>query len=203
MIVFMETILIICLALGLAASCGLRVFLPMLVGSIAARLDWLELSGNFVWMESTPAIAVFAIATCVEIGSSYVPWLDHLLDSISVPASVIAGIVVSAAAFGDLDPTLKWSVATIAGGGSAGTIKLGIAGLRLGSSVLTLGFGNPVISTFEWIGALFLSILAIVLPILAALIALLLLGFLLRFAVRFVSRRLQRKQAALEGQKHG
>ena len=184
----MDTLLAICLAIGLAASCGLRVFLPMLVGSVAARFGWLELSEGFAWIESNPAIAVFAIATCIEIGSYYIPWLDNLMDSVSVPASVLAGILVSMAAFGDVDPTLKWSVSTIAGGSSAGLINLGMSGLRLGSSFLTAGFGNPVVSTLEWIGAFILSVLAILLPFLAAMIVLLLIWLLFKFAMRFLAR---------------
>lgn len=84
---------------------------------------------------------------------------------------------------------LKWSLAIIAGGGAAGTIKAGLAGIRLGSTLTTGGVANPIVSTFEWVSAIAMSVLAIFLPIIAALVAIALVAFFLRFAYGFVVRR--------------
>jgi hypothetical protein len=101
----------------------------------------------------------------------------------------VAGIVVVAACLYDMDPMLKWSLAIIAGGGTAAAVQTGTAGLRLGSTMLTGGVSNPVVSTLEWFASLVMSILALFLPILAAAVAVLLVVVLLRFAIRFVQRR--------------
>lgn len=183
-----ETIVLVCIGVGLAAACGFRVFVPMLILSITANADYVTLSEGFQWIGEWPAIAVFAVATVLEIGAYYLPWLDNLLDTISTPAAVIAGVVVAAACVYDMNPLLKWSLAVIAGGGAAGTIKVGLAGLRLGSTTTTAGTGNFLVSTFEWLASIVMSILAVFLPILAAIIAVVLTVFLVRFAARIVNR---------------
>ena len=184
----MESVIAICLGIGLAASCGFRVFVPMLVISVVSKTTgWLTLSEGFEWLSTWPAIIALSVATVLEIGAYYLPWLDNLLDSVSGPAAVVAGVITSAACITDVDPLLKWTLAVIAGGGVAGTVKLGTTGLRLASSVTTGGMANPVISTVEWIASLVLSVVAILLPILAAVVALVLVVFLVRFAVRFVT----------------
>ena len=104
------------LGLGLSASCGFRVFVPMLVLSLAARNDWLEISESFRWLQSDVATVTLAVATVLEVGAYYVPWIDNLLDTIASPCAVIAGVLVSAATFTEMDPIVKWSLAIIAGG---------------------------------------------------------------------------------------
>lgn len=186
----------IMLAVGLAASCGFRVFVPMLVIGVAARSsDLITLSAGFDWLASTPAITCFAIATVLEIVAYYVPWLDNLLDSISTPAAVVAGVIVTAACVSDMHPMMKWSLAIIAGGGTAGTIKGGLSALRLGSTTTTGGAANPVVSTVEWISSAALSVLAIFFAPLAALIAIILVIVLVRFAWKLWSY-LRRKPEA-------
>jgi len=178
------TIATAALALALAASCGFRVFVPMLVMGVASRADLLALADGFAWIGSTPALAVFAIATIVEIAAYYVPWLDNLLDSMATPSAVIAGIIVSAACIHDMHPAMKWSLAIIAGGGTAGTVKAGLVAVRLGSTSLTGGAANPVMSTLEWISSIALSVLALFLPILAGIVAIVVLIVFIRFAWR-------------------
>ena len=189
-----ETIILVCIGVGLAAACGFRVFVPMLILGIAANAEYVTLSEGFQWIGGWPAIAAFAVATVLEIGAYYFPWLDNLLDTISTPAAAVAGVIVAAACVYDMDPLLKWSLAIIAGGGSAGTIKLGLAGLRLGSTTTTAGTGNFLVSTFEWLASFVMSILAVFLPILAAIIAVILTVFLVRFAVR-IANRFRKKKA--------
>ena len=93
------------------------------------------------------------------------------MDAISSPAAVGAGIIVTASMVGDIDPFIKWSLAIVAGGGVAGMIQQGTVLARGTSSATTGGFGNPIISTMELIGAVLMTLFAIVLPILTAFIA--------------------------------
>ena len=163
-----ETLLSICLGLGLSAACGFRVFVPLLVVNLAARAGWLDLAGELAWMGETPALVTFAVATALEVGAYYVPWLDNLLDSVATPAAVVAGAVVTASVVTGIDPALKWMLAVIAGGGVAGAVQTATVGGRALSSVTTAGFGNPLVATGELLSSLSLSVISVVLPILAA-----------------------------------
>src|SRR5207302_1413632 len=91
----METLLSICVGIGLSAACGFRVFVPLLVMSIASLSGHLPLAHGFEWIGSYPALIAFSVATCVEILGYYIPWLHHVLDTIASPAAVVAGGVVS------------------------------------------------------------------------------------------------------------
>ncbi len=79
------------LGIGLAAACGFRVFVPLLVVSIAAVSGNLELGSGSGWIRTWPALIVFAVATVLEIVAYYVVWLDNLLDTIATPAPAAAG----------------------------------------------------------------------------------------------------------------
>ena len=162
----MDLLSSIALGLGLSAACGFRVFVPLLVIGGAARAGLLTLSPGFSWMETAPALIAFGTATVLEILAYYVPWLDHLLDVLATPAAVIAGVVASAAVFVDLPPLVRWSVALVGGGAAAGLVQGATVALRIKSSALTGGLGNPVLATAELAGSALLSILAIVIPLL-------------------------------------
>ncbi len=114
----MEYLLLALLGIALAVACGFRVFIPLLVVSIASYSGYIELAPNFSWVASLPALIIFAVATILEIVAYYVPWLDNLLDTIATPASIIAGILVSASFITGMHPLLKWTLAVIAGGGA-------------------------------------------------------------------------------------
>jgi hypothetical protein len=58
-----ETFVSICLGVALSAACGLRVFVPALFVSVAARTGRVTLSPGFDWMAGTPALVTFAAAT--------------------------------------------------------------------------------------------------------------------------------------------
>jgi len=81
--------------LVLSAAAGLRVFIPLLLTGVAARLGMLPLSPGMAWIGSDVAVVAFATATALEIVAYYVPWLDNLLDTISAPAAVTAGIMIT------------------------------------------------------------------------------------------------------------
>jgi hypothetical protein len=163
----METVMSICVGIGLSAACGFRVFVPLLVMSIASLSGHLTLAHGFEWIGSYPALISFSVATCIEIAGYYIPWVDHLLDTMATPAAIVAGTLVTASMVAHMSPFLKWTLAAIAGGGAAGLIQ-GTTVLTRGASTLTTGgFANPMFATIELGGALFTSVLAIVAPLLA------------------------------------
>src|SRR5262245_8861110 len=114
-----NTVLSIALGIGLAATAGFRVFVPLLVLSLGAHFGAIGIGDEFGWLSSTPAIIMLAVAALLEVLAYYIPGLDHLLDSVATPAAVVAGIGLSAAVITDLPPIAKWAFAIIAGGGAA------------------------------------------------------------------------------------
>jgi hypothetical protein len=174
-----EAVLSVAAGLGLAAACGFRVFVPLLIAGTAARTGHLPLATGFAWLGSWPALMGFGVATLLEVGAYYVPWLDHALDTVATPAAVLAGMLASASVLPDLPPLLKWSVTLIGGGGLAGLIQGASVLLRLKSAAFTGGLANPVVSTGELVGASVTALLAVVIPVfcLIAVVAVIVLGF--------------------------
>ena len=165
----MESFLSFLVGVGLSAACGFRVFVPLLVVSIASYTGHLHLSSGFEWMGSTAALIAFATATALEIVGYYVPWVDNLLDTIASPAAVIAGTLITASLVADMSPFLKWTLAVIAGGGIAGLVQGTTVLTRGGSSAGTGGLANPILATAELGGSLITSFLSLVVPVLVAL----------------------------------
>lgn len=166
----MEIILSVFIGIGLAAAVGFRIFIPFLIASIAAYTGNLHLSTYFTWIGTLPALIAFAIATLVEIFSYYIPWVDNFLDAINHPLAIFAGMILVGAVVTDFPPLIKWALALIAGGGIAGTIHAATGMIRLKSSALTGGAGNPVVSTAEAGSSIILSSIAILIPSLAVII---------------------------------
>ena len=172
-----DTVLSVLIGLGLAAACGFRVFVPLLIMSLASRAEvgHLVLGPHFAWIGSTPALIAFSVATVLEIAGYYIPWVDNLLDAVATPTAIIAGILVTASAMTDVSPMLKWTLAVVAGGGTTAVFQGVTSMVRHISSFTTGGLGNPVVATAEAGSAALLSVLAITLPVLAFLLVLTLL----------------------------
>lgn len=163
----METILSLCLGIGLAASAGFRVFLPLFALSLAAYFNVWELNESWSWIGGTTAVVTLGIATFVEILAYYIPVVDNALDAIAIPLATVAGTAVMVSTVADLSPVITWALAIIAGGGTAAAIKSSAGATRLGSTVSTAGIANPVVSTVETGTSVIMSIVSIFLPILA------------------------------------
>ncbi len=157
----------IVLGVGLAAATGLRVFLPMLIVSVAAYTGHLPLDARFAWLATPSALTMLSVAAVAEILAYYVPAVDNLLDTLATPAALVAGTIVPAAVTTDVPPMVKWTAAIVAGGGVAGLTQGVTALLRVKSTVLTGGIGNAVLSTAELVGAILVSVLALVAPLAA------------------------------------
>lgn len=186
-----KVLLSLLMGLGLSASTGFRVFVPLLVASVAARAGILPLGEGFDWIGSIPAIVCFATATIFEIAGYYIPLVDNLLDTITSPASVAAGTLLTASVIlPEMDPFLKWGLAIIVGGGSAGIIQAGTTMTRATSTVTTAGTGNPFVATLEHILAFAGSLFSLFIPIIFAGIVCLLIVVFLFFLIRYFRKRL-------------
>ena len=188
-----ETLLGITVGIGLSAACGFRVFVPLLVINLATITGHLHLAPGFEWIGSDYATIAFGTATLFEILAYYIPWLDHILDLITSPAAIIAGMVVTASMVMDISPFLRWTLAIIAGGGAAAIVQGVTVALRTKSSALTAGAGNPFVSSAELAGSIITALLAIVVPVLCLLLVALLCIFVILKAGRFFFGRIKIK----------
>jgi|GEM_PF-203073 len=154
----MDFLLSIALGVGLAACAGFRVFVPLLLTSVAMQAGFVNVAPGFEWMGSWAAFAVLLAATAAEIGAYYVPWLDNLLDTIAAPAAVAAGTLLTTSFVEINNPVLQWGLGLIVGGGTAGFVQIGTTLTRLASTKLSGGLANPVVSTVENFLAIVLSL---------------------------------------------
>lgn len=195
----MNEVMAIFAGVGLAAACGFRVFVPLFITSLAAgghvdllsEMDVEAMLGDQQWLGNPAVTLALGIATALEIGSYYIPWLDNLLDTVATPAAVVAGTFITAAMLPEFigDGSVKWIAATIAGGGTAGLVQ-GAAVITRGTSTATTGgIGNPVISTAELGGSVLTAGLAILMPIVAGVLVLILMYFVLRRILGFFKHR--------------
>lgn len=189
----LETGLLLCLGIGLAAASGFRVFIPPLALGIAQRADVPLVNEAPSWMSSWPALIVFGAAALFEIGAYYIPWLDNLLDTIASPAAVIAGVLLTAAVLGEVDPVWQWSLAIIAGGSAAGVTQTATVFTRAVSTGTTGGCANFLVATMELFGA----VLFVVLTFLLAPLALaLFVGAVVWLAIAWKRRSRRKREAA-------
>lgn len=166
----MSLVLAIALGLGLATAAGLRVFVPVFGAGLAAFFGLVELSPAFEWLRQPIALLALGTATVAEVLAYYIPWFDHLLDTIATPTAVLSGILASAAVMVDMPPLMQWSIAIVGGGAAAGLMQIITVGLRLKSTVTTGSLANPLVSTAETFGSAGLVVLAVFVPLVCLLL---------------------------------
>jgi hypothetical protein len=177
-------LLAIALGVSLAAATGFRVFMPLLISGLAMRAGYLPQGETLVWISTTPALVMLAVAAAAEVAAYYLPGIDNMLDALAAPAAALAGIAISATVMADLPPMLKWTLAIIAGGGAATITQSATALARTHSTVWTAGLGNHVLATGEIIGAILIPLVAIIFPYVAVALAALLIILIWRLARR-------------------
>jgi hypothetical protein len=190
------------LGLGLAASCGLNTFLPLLILSGAAHFHLLgfdpgHLNPSFQWLSSSTAFLALAAATAVEVAGDKFPLMDHLLDAFGMIARPVAGAVAAASVM-NTDPTVAAMLGIVLGGPTAFGFHGMKAGTRAVSSVTTMGLVNPILSLIEDLLAVVITLIGLTAPLLIPL-ALLGVGFLMWRVFRTVRRKRDRLQRTSPG----
>ena len=180
-----EMLLAGAVGISLAAAVGFRIFAPMLLVGIAAKTGHIHLADGFEWLGSDLAIIMLGIAAIAEISAYFFPFFDNLLDTISAPVAMGAGTLLMASTLIEMEPWLRWAIAMVAGGGTAGLIHAATSALRLGSTASTGGLANPVFATMEVGGATALTLLAILVPLAALAVVV----FLISRTLRMLGRR--------------
>jgi hypothetical protein len=181
------------LAIALAASAGLRAWLPLLLAGSLARLGVLDLGPSFQFLAQNKALVVLGVATAIEMIGDKVPVIDHALDVIGTPLRPAAGALLAASVLGTVsDPLTAIVLGAAVGAPSALLPHAAKSALRAASSALTAGLANPILSLVEDV----VSILTFVLAVLMPLLVLALLGLTLFLASRWLRRRRSAPSAA-------
>lgn len=165
-----EILAAVALGIGLSASAGFRVFIPMLVASVAAHFNIIPLTDSFSWLGSWPAMISFGTAAVVEVLAYYIPFVDNLLDTVTTPLAVGAGTLLMTSVLPVDNELMKWIMGFVVGGGAAATMQSGSVLSRFTSSKFTAGTANPVVSTGENMAALGSSVTALFVPVVVAII---------------------------------
>ena len=189
-----ETIISIFLGIGLSASVGFRVFVPLFALSLAAYFNLWELNESWQWIGSLVAVITLGVATVVEIFGYYIPYVDNLLDSIAIPLATIAGTAVMVSTVADLSPAITWALAIIAGGGTAAAVAGSSGVTRLASTATTGGLGNPIISTIETGSSIVMTIVSLFIPALAFIFVLVLLYVIFKIFKKMKRNKAQKNQ---------
>jgi uncharacterized membrane protein len=151
---------------GLAAASGLRAFLPLLAVGLAGRHGFLHLHPGLAWLQSDAALWALGVATAVELVGDKVPVVDHALDSIGTVLRPAAAWVATYAVFQDWGTPWAQLLAVAMGAGAL-AVHGAKAHTRLGSTALTLGHANPILSLVEDSVSFALVAAAILVPLVA------------------------------------
>jgi small basic protein len=174
------------LAIALAASAGLRAWLPLLLAGGLARLGVLDLGPSFQFLGSTKALVLFGVATAIEIVGDKIPAVDHALDVIGTPLRPAAGALLAASVLGTVtDPLTSLVLGTAVGAPSALMPHAVKSAVRAASTTVTGGIANPALSFVEDA----ISIVTFILAVLVPLLVVALLGVTLYLASRWIRRR--------------
>ena len=168
------------LGLGLAASCGLRTFLPLLMMGLAARfhLGGVTLNEHLSWVSSTPSLVALGFATVAELAADKIPVVDHFLSLVGSFTRPLAAALAVAAAFQHSDPGTAALAGIVLGVPTALAVHTVQTGTRLASTATTAGIANPFISLLEDVIAFGAATVALMTPLIVPVVLLLLLlGF--------------------------
>jgi len=174
------------LAIALAASAGLRAWLPLLLAGALARLGVLDLGPSFQFLSSNKALVIFGVATVIEMLGDKIPAVDHALDLIGTPLRPAAGALLASSVLGTVsDPLTAIVLGTAVGAPSALVPHAAKSALRAASTATTGGLANPLLSLVEDGVSLLTFLLAVLVPLLVVV----LLGLTLFLASRWLRRR--------------
>ncbi|MBT2581573.1 DUF4126 domain-containing protein [Planococcus sp. ISL-109] len=182
----MEMVLAVFVGLALSATVGFRIFTPLLLTGIFERIDWITLSEGFSWVGSTPALIAFGAATIFEVLVNYIPAVGSFMKLISTPVAALAGILLTAAFIGDMNPFLEWSIAIIGGGGVATVSHATLTAVKGVSDTTLVG---PAVSVAEDVTATIAPILIFLMPVLAIVFLLIMAFVIYRLYNRFLRKR--------------
>lgn len=161
---------------GLAVAAGLNAYIPLLVLGLAGRfLEFVELPAAWRWLENEWVLLIIGVLLVIELVADKIPAVDSIndwLQSIVRPASggIVFGTGAATQTAAVTDPAAFFEsnawVPVVTGIVIALVVHAGKMFVRPAANALTAGAAAPALSTGEDIGAVMLSIFAILIPIL-------------------------------------
>ncbi len=145
----LEILLPVGLGVALAASAGLRAFVPLFTVSLLGWTGVLELGDTMAWMGAPATTLCFAVAVLVELLADKIPYVDHAVDVVGTLVRPVAGALVGTSLIVGADPLMTAAAGLMAGGAVAGLTHAGKATVRVGSTSTSGGLANPVVSLVE------------------------------------------------------
>jgi hypothetical protein len=173
----------------LAATAGLRAFLPVFSASLMAWMTDLPLPDNLAWLERPQTVVIFGVATLLEILGDKIPIVDHALDSIQVLTKPVLAALAATPFIYQLAPEQSVAIGILLGAPLALGVHSAKATARLGSTATTAGVGNPLLSVAEDVAAVAAIILGLLAPLLALVLMAVTIFFIARLALQVRRRR--------------
>lgn len=185
----MGTIVSFLSAFGLSTAAGLNAYLPLLtVGLVARYTNLIHLEGTYALLSNPVVLLIIAVLALIDFIGDKIPAVDHALHAVGLVIAPIAGAILfmsTNSGVGSVSPLL----AAICGVVIAGGTHSARATARPLATMTTAGVANPVISFFEDVTALVLSVLAILVPVLAFVLVLVFAVLMLMLVRRLRARR--------------
>jgi hypothetical protein len=173
----------------LAATAGLRAFLPVFSASLMAWMTDLPLPDNLMWLEKPQTVLIFGVATLLEILGDKIPIVDHALDSVQVLTKPLLAALAATPFLYQLAPEQSVAIGILLGAPLALGVHSAKATARLGSTAATGGIGNPLLSIAEDVAAVAAIIIGFLAPLIALAVMAVTIFFIARLALRVRRRR--------------
>jgi hypothetical protein len=170
----------ILLGLTLAATAGLRVFMPFLFVGGMTRYAHMPAPEMLSWTATDAGFLLLALATLIEVLADKIPVVDHALDSMHTFLKPAAGVILPVALLQHSSPMTAWVLGIAAGAPLALGVHATKAGTRVASTATTVGTANPILSIFEDVMAVALLVFTAIAPILAAILVVFLVFLVIR-----------------------
>lgn len=185
---------------GLAVAAGLNAYVPLLILGAADRfLGIVELPAGWAWLANEWVLLIIGVLLVVELVADKIPVVDSINDWLqTVVRPAAGGIVFGSGAASETvavtDPAAffadtQWVPIAI-GALLALSVHVVKALSRPVANAVTAGAAAPLVSSFEDVGAVVLTVLAIVVPILV--IAAIVIGLILTVMMIRAARRRRR-----------
>ena len=186
---------------GLAFAAGLNAYIPMLLLGLGARfLDFVQLPAGWAWLENEWVLGILAVLLVIEFFADKIPAVDSVNDVIqTVVRPTSGGIVFGSGSASETaavtDPAAffesnQW-VPVVTGVLIALLVHGAKTAARPVLNMATFGLAAPVVSFFEDVSSVFLSLFAILIPVLVVVV---IVGLVVLFVLVMRKRRMAATQ---------
>lgn len=182
-------------AYALSTSVGFRPFMTLALASLATHFGYLHPSPAFAALGSDGATASLALLAIFELLADKIPVVDHALHVLHFATKPVAAALLVGGTVPDAGAATVGVTMVLAALNAVG-VHTAVAAVRAGSTSMTMGTANPLVSLAEDIAAACGVGLALFAPYAGALLAAAL-TLALVFIVRSGLRALRAQRATV------